>query len=70
MPLLPLVKALVLAGGGSRRRMAEAVKQGRVLVNGEVAVSFIQPVNTDNDRLLLVSCLGNILTKSPDLFQN
>ena len=53
MPVLPLVKALVLAGCGSRRRMAEAVKQGRVLVNGEVAASFTQPVQTDKDLLVL-----------------
>jgi 23S rRNA pseudouridine2605 synthase len=53
MPVLPLVKALVLAGCGSRRRMAEAVKQGRVLVNGEVAASFTQPVDAEKDLLVL-----------------
>ena len=53
MPVLPLVKALVLAGCGSRRRMAEAVKQGRVLVNGEVAASFTQAVDVEQDLLVL-----------------
>ncbi len=63
MPVLPLVKALVLAGGGSRRRMADAVKQGRVLVNGQVAASFTQPVDTDKDLLLLD---GKAVKPAPD----
>ena len=63
MPVLPLVKALVLAGYGSRRRMAEAVKQGRVLVNGQFAVSFTQPVDTDQDLLLLD---GEAVRPAPD----
>jgi 23S rRNA pseudouridine2605 synthase len=63
MPVLPLVKALVLAGYGSRRRMAEAVKQGRVLVNGRVAASFTQLVDTDKDLLLLD---GEAVRPAPD----
>ena len=37
MPTKPLLKALTEAGIGSRRRMAEAIKQGKVEVNGEIA---------------------------------
>ena len=35
MPTRPLLKALTEAGIGSRRRMADAIKQGRVEVSGE-----------------------------------
>jgi 23S rRNA pseudouridine2605 synthase len=31
--------------------MAEAIKQGRVKVNGRTAESFTQPINTENDRV-------------------
>ena len=51
MPARPLLKALTAAGIGSRRRMAEAIKQGKVQVNGQTAESFNQPVDTDADRV-------------------
>jgi 23S rRNA pseudouridine2605 synthase len=53
MPTKPLLKALTEAGIGSRRRMAEAIKQGKVEVNGEIAESFNHPVNVEKDRVLL-----------------
>lgn len=37
-----ILKALVLAGLGSRRAMAEAIKQGRVALNGTPVASFKQ----------------------------
>jgi 23S rRNA pseudouridine2605 synthase len=53
MPTKSLLKALTEAGIGSRRRMAEAIKQGKVTVNGKTAESFSQPVDTDVDRVTL-----------------
>ncbi len=49
----PLIKALTEAGAGSRRKMAEAIKQGQVKVNGVTAESFNHPVNPDKDRITL-----------------
>ena len=47
----PLLKVLTRAGIGSRRRMADAIKQGRVEINGEVVEDFSYPVNKETDRL-------------------
>jgi 23S rRNA pseudouridine2605 synthase len=47
----PLLKALAEAGIGSRRWLADAIKQGRVKVNGEIAEDFRQPVNVEADRI-------------------
>ena len=47
-----VLKALVLAGCGSRRAMAEAVKAGRVTLNGQPVESFTQTV-LDADVLKL-----------------
>jgi 23S rRNA pseudouridine2605 synthase len=48
----PLVKALAEAGIGSRRRMAEAIKQGKVKVNGVTAESFNHPIDPAKDRVV------------------
>jgi 23S rRNA pseudouridine2605 synthase len=48
-----LIKALVAAGLGSRRAMAQAIKEERVKVNGSLANSFSQPVTPTVDRLTL-----------------
>jgi 23S rRNA pseudouridine2605 synthase len=48
----PLIKVLTEAGTGSRRRMTEAIKQGKVKVNGKIAESFNHPVNTARDHVL------------------
>jgi len=63
MPTKPLLKALTEAGIGSRRRMAEAIKQGRVDVSGEIAESFNHPVNVAKDR---VSVNGRAVNLKPD----
>ena len=52
MATKPLIKALTEAGVGSRRRMADAIKQGKVKVNGVLAESFTQPVDVVKDRIL------------------
>lgn len=49
----PLVKVLTEAGIGSRRRMADAIKQGKVKVNGVTAESFNHPVDLSKDRISL-----------------
>ncbi len=48
-----LIKALTEAGIGPRRRMADAIRTGRVTVNGVKAESFNHPVNTSRDRVTL-----------------
>jgi 23S rRNA pseudouridine2605 synthase len=63
MPARPLLKALTEAGIGSRRRMAEAIKQGTVSVNGVTAESFNHPVNVAKDR---VSVNGRVVNLKPD----
>ncbi len=48
-----LLKVLTGAGIGSRRRMAEAIKHDRVLVNGQVVEDFRHPVNTETDLIVV-----------------
>jgi len=51
--LSPLLKALSQAGIGSRRWIADAIRQGRVKVNGEVVDDFRYPLNVDTDHVTL-----------------
>lgn len=51
MPEKPLVKVLTEAGLGSRRRMADAIKQGQVKVNGVIAESFNHPTDPAKDKV-------------------
>lgn len=53
MSLMPVLKALTKAGIGSRRWLADAIREGRVEVNGKVVEDFRQPVNVETDRLLI-----------------
>jgi 23S rRNA pseudouridine2605 synthase len=53
MPDKPLIKVLTEAGLGSRRKMTEAIKEGRVDVNGTVAESFNHPVDLAKDSVYL-----------------
>ena len=48
-----MLKTLVLAGCGSRRAMAEAIKQGRVAVNGTPVASFKQQMDNGRESLTL-----------------
>ena len=48
-----VLKALVLAGCGSRRAMAEAIKQGRIALNGVTVASFKQEIDGTRDVLTL-----------------
>jgi 23S rRNA pseudouridine2605 synthase len=59
---MPLLKALAEAGVGSRRRMTDAIKNGRVEVNGEPVENFRHPVNPETDR---VSVNGKLVDLKP-----
>ena len=50
---MPVLKALTKAGIGSRRWLADAIREGRVEVNGKVVEDFRQQVNVETDRLLI-----------------
>ena len=45
----PIIKLLTAAGTGSRRKMTEAIKNGKVALNGRIVESFLQPVNVKED---------------------
>jgi len=53
IPTLPLLKILSRAGIGSRRWLADAIKQGRVEVNGQVIEGLNHPVDIETDRLTI-----------------
>jgi 23S rRNA pseudouridine2605 synthase len=61
-PSVPLLKALAEAGLGSRRWIADAIKNGRVKVNGEPVENFRHPVNPEADR---VSVNGKLVDLRP-----
>jgi 23S rRNA pseudouridine2605 synthase len=63
MATKPLIKVLTEAGISSRRKMADAIKQGKVKVNGTVAESFNHPVDTAKDRVLFN---GQAIDLEPD----
>ena len=42
-----------MAGIGSRRQLADAIKKGLVTVNGQVAEDFRHPINTEKDGILM-----------------
>ena len=47
----PIIKILTSSGAGSRRQMADAIKKGRVAVNGKIIESFLHPVDTESDSI-------------------
>ncbi len=49
----PLLKILEGAGIASRRKLADAIKQGRVVVNGAVAESFKHPIDREVDTIAI-----------------
>ena len=48
---MPLIKVLSESGSGSRRSLADAIKQGKVKVNGKVIENFRHPVNRKKDKI-------------------
>jgi 23S rRNA pseudouridine2605 synthase len=61
MPATPILKVLTRAGIGPRRWAADAIREGRVQVNGETVTGFHHPVG-DDDR---ISIDGRPLTIKP-----
>ena len=53
MTTKPLLKALTEAGVDSRRRLADAIREGRVNVNKIVAEDFRQPINVETDSVTI-----------------
>jgi len=53
IPTVSLLKALSKAGVGSRRWLADAIKQGRVAVNGQVIEGFNHPIDIETNRLTI-----------------
>ena len=60
-----LLKALTEAGLGSRRKMSDAIKNGKVSVNGVIAENFRLPVNTQADRILFDGRPINLQAEQP-----
>ncbi len=48
---MPLIKALAQAGVGPRRQLVDAIRQGRVKVNGKVVEDFRYPLNVETDHV-------------------
>ena len=51
MEAKPLLRLLTEAGLGSRRGLADAIRQGRVQIDGHVAESFLQPVDPERETV-------------------
>jgi len=48
-----LLKVLAQAGIGSRRKLSDAIKEGRVSVNSQVITGFNHPTDPEKDRIFL-----------------
>lgn len=53
MTTTTLLKALISAGTGPRRKLADSIIQGRVCVNGKLVDNLKHPVNTGKDRITI-----------------
>jgi 23S rRNA pseudouridine2605 synthase len=49
----PIIKLLISSGVGPRRQMTDAIKRGRVAINGKVVDSFLQPINVGTDNVTI-----------------
>ena len=65
MPIKPLLKVLSQSGIGSRRQLAEAIRQGRVKVNGEVTEDFSHALEITTDCVTIDNQPVNIRPKKP-----
>ena len=63
MSSTPVLKALTKAGIGPRRQLADAIREGRVKVNGKVVEDFSYPVNLEMDRISIDGRLVNLKPK-------
>ena len=48
-----IIKLLTTSGAGSRRQMTDAIKSGRVAINGKIVESFLQPVKVGTDNVTI-----------------
>ena len=60
-----MLKTLAEAGIGSRRWVADAIRQDRVEVNGRVVEDFRYPLNVETDRVLIDGRLVDIKPRQP-----
>jgi 23S rRNA pseudouridine2605 synthase len=65
MATKPLLKALTEAGISSRRRLADAIRQGKVTVNNEPVESFRHPIDPEKDILRLDEQIVDIQPVTP-----
>jgi len=56
-----LLKALTEAGIGSRRKLADAIKHGRVKVNGQIVENFRHPLNLRKDAVSVDEIQVNLM---------
>lgn len=63
MPTTPLLKALTEAGIGSRRRMADAIRNGMVEINGKTVEDFKLPVDIETDRVFVNGVRADLKSK-------
>lgn len=63
MEARPLLRLLTEAGLGSRRGLADAIRQGRVQINGDVAEDFLRPVDPERET---VTVDGETVTLKPE----
>lgn len=63
MSSTPVLKALTKAGIGPRRQLADAIREGRVEVNGKVVEDFNYPLNLEMDRISIDGRLVNLKPK-------
>ena len=63
MSSTPVLKALTKAGIGPRRQLADAIREGRVEVNGKVVEDFSYPLNLEMDRISIDGRLVNLKPK-------
>jgi 16S rRNA U516 pseudouridylate synthase RsuA-like enzyme len=53
MPEISIIKFLTASGAGSRRKMADAIKAGRVEANGQVVENFNLPIDPARDKITI-----------------
>lgn len=58
-----LLKLLVEVGSGSRRQLADIIKQGRVRINGYVVEDFLHIVDVERDTVLVDGKLVDLKAK-------
>jgi 23S rRNA pseudouridine2605 synthase len=63
MSSTPILKALTKAGLGPRRQLADAIRQGRVKVNGKVVEDFSYLLNVETDRISIDGQLVDLKPK-------